>query len=154
MQKCLRMNRFDMTSEEINTFLERIDKLHPGLQPRFGKMNVHQMICHCTDQLRLAMGRKKAIQNGGVNPLKILLLAKSGKTVPTPKGFDQVEGEGTKPVDFESDKLLLKNHILEFSKLPVDFEYARHPYFGKISSQRWKGLAVYHLEHHLSQFGV
>ncbi len=143
-----------MKSEEIENFLERIDKLQPGLQPRFGKMNVHQMICHCTDQLRLAMGRKKAIQDGRVNPLKILFLAKSGKTVPTPKDLDQVEGEGTKPVAFESDKLQLKEYILEFSKLPVDFEYAMHPYFGKISSQRWMGLVAYHLDHHLSQFGV
>lgn len=143
-----------MTEEQIKQFFERIDKLTLEHQPLFGKMNVNQMICHCADFFRMAKGSKKAMEYGQVDPNEIISLAKSGKSAPAPKGFGQVEGDGTKPTRLENDKKILKEYIREFSKLSDQYNYAEHPYFGQLNKKRWTGLAIYHLNHHLRQFQV
>jgi len=143
-----------VTEKQILQFFARIDNLTSGQKPLFGRMNVNQMICHCTDLFRMAKGTKKAREYGQVDPNEIILLAKSLKSTPTPKGFGQIEGEGTMPTDLENDKKILKDHILEFSELPEDYKYALHPYFGEINRKRWIGLVIYHLNHHLGQFNV
>jgi len=120
-----------VSEEQIVHFFKRIDILGSEHKPLFGEMNVNQMICHCTDFFRLANGSKKAFEYGVVDPKSINSLAKSNKPIPTPKGFGQVEGDGTLPTNLENDKKILKEHILEFSKLPI-----------------------FHLDHHLKQFNV
>ena len=102
----------------------------------------------------MANGTKKAEEYGVIDSKKILKLSRSGKTAPTPKGFGQTEGQGTLPIDIESDKKTLKEHILAFSKMDEDYEFAEHPYFGKISFERWIELAIDHLNHHLKQFNA
>lgn len=138
----------------MHLFYERIDKLEYLQKPLFGKMNANQMLCHCTDFFRMAKGAKKAEEYGVVDLDVIIGLARSGKTAPAPKGFGQVEGEGTLPTDFKNDKRILKEYISEFSKLNEDFKFAEHPYFGEIKRERWIELAIYHLNHHLKQFKV
>ena len=85
---------------------------------------------------------------------KFIKRYKAGKPTPTPKGFGQVEGDGTKPTDFEKDRGILKDSLLEFSKLPIDFDFAPHPYFGEMKYSAWTSLAAYHMNHHLEQFNV
>ena len=143
-----------MNEQLTQQFIKRIDSLTSNQKPSFGKMNVNQMICHCADFFRMAKGLKIAEEYGQVNPDEIISLAKSGKTAPAPKGFGQVEGDGTLPTDLENDKRILKEHVLEFSKLSEDYNFAPHPYFGEIDSKHWRGLAIYHLDHHLGQFNV
>jgi Protein of unknown function (DUF1569) len=142
-----------MTEEQIQQFFQRIDYLKAEQKALFGKMNAHQMICHCADQLRLAIGTKKSIEYDREFANEVIALAKAGKSVPTPKGLGQVEGDGTKPIDFENDKRILKEHILIFQNLAVN-DCAKHPYFGEIDKNRWAGLVAYHLNHHLRQFNV
>ena len=144
----------NLTTRQVEDLFKRIDKLNPSKEPKFGKMNVHQMVCHCTDFFRMANGSKKADEYGNINPTEILELSSSGLTVPAPKGFGQIEGEGTLPTNLENDKTALKKHIREFSRLDKDFQFAEHPYFGNISYERWGELAIYHQNHHLKQFSV
>lgn len=143
-----------MTKEKLNLYLSRIDKLTPEHKAVFGQMNVNQMICHCTDFFRMAFGEKKADEYGKVSPAEIIAKERSGQTVPAPKGFDQVKGEGTQPVSFRQDIVTLKNYITMFSGLPADFKFAEHPYFGNLNLERWDRLMDYHLNHHLKQFNV
>ena len=118
-------------------------------------MNVHQMVCHCTDQLRLAIGTIKPDKNYiKIDPKEIKILALAKKTVQTPKGLGQTEGGGTRPTTFENDKALLKAHLQEFINLSEDFEFAPHPYFGTFDKRRWSRLTIYHINHHLSQFNA
>lgn len=138
--------------KEIKGFYARIDELDVSSKPLFGQMNANQMVCHCADFFRLALGYKKAEEYGVVDPKEIIALSRSEKTAPTPKGFGQIEGNGTVPTDFGNDKMILKEFILEFSKFNGDFE--EHPYFGIMDRERWRELAIYHLNHHLKQFGV
>lgn len=143
-----------MKDNQIQQYFNRIDKLVFETEPLFGKMTVNQMICHCTDFYRMAKGSKKANIYGKISGEQIIRIAKSGKSAPAPDGFGQVEGDGTKPIDWERDISTLKEYILAFSKLPLNYEFAEHPYFGVIDHERWHTLSLYHLNHHLKQFGV
>lgn len=143
-----------MTEDQTNILYQRIDNLNINQKAIWGKMNVSQMICHCADGIRMALGTKNPKVYGNISREEVIELSKAGKTVPTPEGFGQVEGDGTSPVDFESDKQLLKDLINEFSKLDEAFAFPSHAYFGTLTKERWDGLVVYHLDHHLKQFGV
>ncbi|MFD0798948.1 hypothetical protein ACFQZJ_15860 [Maribacter chungangensis] len=143
-----------MTEIQIQRFFGRIERLNLESKPSFGKMNVNQMVCHCADFYRMAKGVKKANEYGKINPNDIIAIAKTGKSVPAPSGFGQTEGEGTTATNLENDKIILKQHILEFSNFTKNYKCAVHPYLGEISNKRWHELAVYHLNHHLKQFGV
>jgi hypothetical protein len=143
-----------MTEEQIIILFQSVDQLTNEHQASFGLMTANQMICHCTDQLRIALGTMTLEDQGTVDPIEIINLAKTGRTVPTPKGLGQLEGDGTRPTNLENDKQILKKHIEDFSKLPDDFDYPLHPYFGKIDKKRWTNLVFYHLNHHLGQFNV
>jgi hypothetical protein len=143
-----------MTETQKSQFFQRIDQVRGDEQPKFGQMNVRQMICHCADELRMAMGIKKALEYGGVDPAEITLLARSRQTVPAPRGFGQVEGEGTAPTSLENDRRILKDLINQYLALPDTFQFPPHPYFGEYNRQQWDNLTVYHLNHHLSQFGL
>lgn len=143
-----------MTHEQITSFFERINSLSSDGKPSFGKMNAGQMVCHCTDQIRLAFGTLKAKKSENLTREEIFALANAGKTVPTPTGMDQVAGDGTKPTIFNDDINTLKEHIIEFSNFDDNFEFGRHPYFGKLTKEKWTSLTIYHLDHHLKQFNV
>lgn len=143
-----------MNEDKVKFFHVRIDSLNANHVPSFGKMNAHQMICHCTDQIRMALGEKRSTEYGVVDGNEIRALARAGKPVATPKGFGQVEGEGTPPTEFESDKKTLKGYILRFATLPDGFPYPEHPFFGHTNKDQWHALVAYHLDHHLKQFGV
>lgn len=143
-----------MNEDQIRTLFQRIDNLQIDQKAAWGKMNVNQMICHCADGIRMALGTKNPTVYGNISREEVLALTKAGKTVPTPQGYGQVEGEGTPPTNFESDKQLLKGLINEFSKLDEAFAFPPHAYFGTLTRERWNGLVIYHLDHHLKQFGV
>ena len=143
-----------MTEEEIHSFFKRIDGLDAEQKPAFGKMNAHQMVCHCADQIRLALGTLIAKEYGNLTREEIFAFSNAGKTVPTPLGMDQVVGDGTQPTTFEKDIATLRQHIVEFSELDDNFEYGRHPYFGQLTKEKWTSLTLYHLNHHLKQFNV
>ena len=143
-----------MTEDQINTFYQRIDNLKIDEKAIWGQMTVTQMLCHCADQIRMALGTKKPTVYGTRAAAEIMALAKTGQIVPTPPGFGQVEGEGTPSINFEKDRQLLKGLIIEFSKSDKDFIFAPHAYFGTVTRERWNTLVIYHLDHHLKQFGV
>jgi len=143
-----------MEQLEIDSLFLRIERLKENQKPLFGKMNAHQMICHCTDQIRLALGTLETVENGGLTPKEVFEFSNAGKTVPAPKGMDQVAGEGTQPTTFNEDIATLKQHITEFSELDDNFEYGQHPYFGDLTREKWISLTIYHLDHHLKQFNV
>lgn len=142
------------TEQVMQGFFSRIDGLAIHQKPSFGKMNAHQMICHCADQFRMAFGSKKAFEYGNEDANEIKERARQGKSVPTPKGFGQVEGNGTRPSNFEEDKETLKKFMLEFRQLSNSYEFSPHPYFGDLPKGKWERLAIYHLNHHLEQFNA
>jgi hypothetical protein len=144
--------------DHINTaeILKRIDKLSPTSQPQWGKMDVAQMLAHCSSFQDIAMGSsfpprswlglivgrfaKHIIYNDKTLPHNM-------STIPTILIADDRE--------FETEKEKLKQKIITFQNNgPEKCTNHPHPFFGKLTSEQW-GKGIYkHLDHHLKQFEV
>jgi hypothetical protein len=147
-------NIFDpMHTAEV---LKRIDKLSPNSQPQWGKMDVAQMLAHCSSFQDIAMGNsfpprswlgiivgrfaKQIIYNDKTLPHNM-------STIPTILIADDRE--------FDTEKENLKQKIITFQNNgPEKCTTHPHPFFGKLTSEQW-GKGIYkHLDHHFKQFKV
>lgn len=136
--------------------LARIDKLGAHSQPSWGKMNVGQMLAHCSAFQDIASGDSfpkrgwLGIVIGGF--VKSVMyndkpLPHDMSTIPTILFTDER--------DFEKEKILLKQKIDLFQRNgPERCTTHPHPFFGKLTAEQW-GIGIYkHLDHHLTQFGA
>jgi Protein of unknown function (DUF1569) len=140
-------------TEEI---LNRIDKLTLNSQPGWGKMDVAQMLAHCSSFQDIAMGNSFP-QRGWLGMLigqfvKPIFyndkpLAPNMSTIPTILITDEKE--------FETEREKLKQKIITFQNDgPEKCTTHPHSFFGNLTSEQW-GKGIYkHLDHHLKQFGV
>ena len=142
-----------MTIEKKYEFIYRIKSVTPDDKALFGRMNVFQMICHCTDQLRMLFGEIPGLRRQQVEIEKLREMTMKKETVPTPDGLDQLAGDGTKPCDLEKDKETLIAYLNKFTECDESFNFSFHPYFGDCDRARWEWLVNHHLNHHLGQFG-
>ncbi|WP_445429236.1 DUF1569 domain-containing protein [Bacillus atrophaeus] len=138
----------------LEEILNRMDKLSPISKPRWGKMDVAQMLAHCSSFQDIAMGLSFPARGWlGIligNFVKPIFyndkpLAQNMSTIPDILIVDEKE--------FEKD--ILKQKIITFqSNGPEKCTTHPHPFFGKLTSEQW-GKGIYkHLDHHLKQFGV
>ena len=146
----------DSTKSEV---VKRIEKLNSSATAMWGKMNVNQMLCHCSDQLRLANGTKQSKFVGNImltTVLKWLILtvlkAPKGK-IKTVRELEQGDG-GTNPTMFDKDKISLIDLVRNFDDSFKLNKTAVHPAFGKMNHWQFGRLAYVHLDHHLNQFGA
>jgi len=139
--------------------LARLHKTRLTSSCLWGKMSVHQMICHLSDGFRMYMGLKTVGPAGFPYPSRIVKSVALWAPIPWPKGFKTVseldqQKNGTAPEEFDRDVLELKNLVGRFTGKPKDFEWQPHPHFGQMSEKEWMRLAYLHMDHHLRQFGV
>lgn len=138
-------------------FIERIGKLTATTRPLWGKMNVAQMLAHCTAPLKMAHGEIK-----GKRGLISFLFGKSAKkkfanpiipfskNLPTDPNFKFPDTS-----DFEAEKKKLIAQIKVFNqKGPAGISDLPHSFFGVMTPQEWDIIQSKHLDHHLQQFGV
>ncbi|MCR8656573.1 DUF1569 domain-containing protein [Paenibacillus endoradicis] len=136
--------------------LKRIDKLSPNSQPQWGKMNVAQMLAHCSSFQDIAMGTSFPPRSWlgiivGRFAKQIMYndktLPRNMSTIPTILIADNRE--------FDIEKEKLKQKIITFQNNgPEKCTAHPHPFFGKLTSEQW-GIGIYkHLDHHLKQFDV
>ena len=142
---------FDTTDKQ--EIIARIQSLTPETQGQWGKMDVAQMLKHCTMPLQLALTNPKPKASF---LLKLLgrLLKKSvvgptpfKKNLFTPKEFMIVSYE-----DFEIQKQSLLSLINKFTMNNITDP--KHPVFGTLTELEWGHSQYKHLNHHLTQFGV
>lgn len=136
--------------------LKRIDQLSPNTQPQWGKMNVAQMLAHCSAFQDIALGNSFPAR--GLLGILVGRFAKpimyNDKTLP-----HNMSTISTILIaddrDFEIEKEQLKEKIILFQNNgPEKCTTHPHPFFGKLTSEQW-GKGIYkHLDHHLTQFGV
>lgn len=142
--------------DHANQILRRIKQLRPDSQQNWGKMNVAQMLAHCSSFQDIATGSSTASRSW----LGVLIgrmvkpvfyndkpLPQNMSTIPTIIIADNRE--------FEKEKEILIQKIISFQKSgPEICTKKPHPFFGKLSPDEWgKGLYK-HLDHHLKQFSV
>lgn len=144
-------NLFDLRAKE--DIINRFKSLNATAQPKWGKMNVAQMLNHCQKPLEVAYGTH---QLKGSFLLKIIApLFKDSlyndkpykQGLPTDKTFIITDSK-----DFDDEREKLLHLILQFNESRIVSE--KHPAFGKMTKEQWSRSAWKHLDHHLKQFGA
>jgi hypothetical protein len=133
--------------------VDRINKLTPESQCRWGKMNVSQMLAHCQLPIKAAYGTHKV--KGSpllriIGPLfkSVLYNEKPYKrSLPTDKTYVVADEK-----DFEREKTQLLEIISQFNE--GNISAMPHPVFGKLTKEQWSKATWKHLDHHLQQFSV
>lgn len=141
---------------DVSEILERIEKLTPESQRKWGKMNVAQMLAHCNKSTETAMGKNfmKMLFIGRIigSFLKPKVLGEQpfGKKSPTDKSYVFPED-----CNFEIEKSKAIASINSFFEGgPSKCTTYPHPFFGKFTPEEWAVFQWKHLDHHLRQFGV
>jgi len=142
---------FDKTTRD--ELIKRIHLLNVNNSAQWGKMNIYQMLKHCTLWEEMALGKTKYKQTllgklfgrmalpdfiGDDKPFK--------KNVPTVPKLKIKETSG--------DILSLQNKWIKLIEEYNSFDNDNfiHPFFGKMSKEQIGLLAYKHTDHHLRQF--
>ena len=142
--------------ETLSEITSRMNKLTSSSTRQWGKMNVAQMLAHCSAALEAATGQKcppRTTIGKILGPLfKGTYLGEKplGKNSPTDKSFIISDDRN---FNFEHERL--RKLITLFSTGGED-NCTKHPhsFFGHLTPAEW-GIAQYkHLDHHLRQFGA
>jgi hypothetical protein len=139
--------------------LERVAKLRPDLDRRWGRMNARQMVCHLNDSFACAMGGKEVAVDpdfkfrGLIKWCALYLPSKWPHGVQTRPEIDQ-EIDGTVPGEFDEDRQVLLGMVERFARRPREFELGIHPMFLEMTEWQWMRWGYLHTDHHLRQFGV
>lgn len=139
-----------------NRIIDRIDKLQDGAPGQWGKMSVSQMLLHCQQPVKVALGELQ-LKHSFIGKLFGKMAKKSllknepfKKNLPTAPEF-RVKSQPA----FNQEKQALKSLVQRLQAADQDAIAARvHPFFGKMNAAEWGVLNWKHLDHHLLQFGV
>jgi len=149
-----------LNTKNREELLTRINNLQESDHALWGKMNANEMLCHLADQIRVALHQIKTRDFS--NFFSRIVLSKLVLWgMPAPKGkvktfpeIDLAKGRGTKPVEFENDKALLKKVVSDSMEKEHNFNYQPHAAFGKFTRKQWGRIIYIHLDYHLKQFGA
>lgn len=137
--------------------IERIDSLTVNTQPKWGKMNVAQMLAHCNVTYELVY-ENKVLKPTGIKKWMLKTFIKNFVVgnKPYPKnGRTAPAFLVTTKKDFEQEKDRLKKYILKTHELGGDYFHGRESHsFGNLTKTEWNNMFYKHLDHHLQQFGV
>lgn len=148
----------DIFSKEVaDATVARINRLTPQSQPKWGKMDVSQMLAHCNVTYEMVYTDKHP-QPGAFT--RWLLKAFVKNTVVGNKPYKH--NTQTAPQfriadtrDFETEKRRLVDHIYQTQELGAKYFDGKASHsFGKLKEEEWNNMFYKHLDHHLTQFGV
>jgi hypothetical protein len=134
----------------------RIGHLDPNASAEWGRMTVHQMVCHLNDSFRVGLGEKYAgdassvVQRTLIKWIALRTSMRWPQGVPTRPEIEQGRG-GTPPAEWESDRAELITLMNAFAERRT---FGVHPTFGKMTQRDWLIWGYRHVDHHLRQFGV
>jgi Protein of unknown function (DUF1569) len=123
----------------------------------WGKMSVHQMMCHLRDSCWVGLGEKKVVMVAIPVPRPVMKWLALQAPLHWPHGLKSPpevaqDLDGTRPVEFESDRASLLSAVEQFcSRLREPC--VPHPFFGSMTANDWWRWGYLHADHHLRQFG-
>ncbi|MEO6405502.1 MAG: DUF1569 domain-containing protein [Ferruginibacter sp.] len=131
--------------------IERVNSLNENSTAQWGKMNVSQMMKHCTQWDEMALGKKNYKQSFigklfGKMALKNMLNDEPIKqNLPTVPDFKIKED-----INFAEEKEKWISLIGEYESFSNDNFI--HPFFGTMSKENTGKIVYKHVDHHLQQF--
>lgn len=143
----------EVTQELIN----RINKLTPQTQPKWGKMNVAQMLAHCNVTYEMVYEDKHKKPNA---IMRFFLKTLVKNTIVGEKPYKQSLHTAPQFIiadnrDFEKEKKRLIEFLQKTQQLGEShFEGKESHSFGPLTAKEWNVMFYKHLDHHLTQFGV
>ena len=147
-------NLFDRDS--VHEILDRIDKLQSTMRPNWGKMNVAQMLAHCSACMDMATGQlnlPRSFIGRLLGPIAKPIYTNEkpfSKNSPTAKELVCANAN-----DFSREQEQLRAKVQQFfAGGEAKCTRHPHPFFGPLSPQEWSRGSYKHLDHHLRQFGV
>jgi hypothetical protein len=142
--------------DAVTEVMARIDKLQPTTQHQWGKMDVAQMMAHCSASLDMASGRvvlPRLFIGRIFGPFARSIFTNDkplSKNSPTDKKLVIADKR-----DFAREQEQLKIQVRKFHEGgEMQCTKHPHPFFGPISPQGWATGMYKHLDHHLRQFGA
>jgi hypothetical protein len=147
-------NLFEQTT--VEEVISRIDALQPASQRQWGKMDVAQMMAHCSRSMDMASGTvnpPRMFVGRLIGPIFKPIFTNEkpfGKNAPTDKELRIADQK-----DFAREQEQLKLKVRQFHEGGA----ARctrhpHPFFGSLTPEVWSRGMYKHLDHHLRQFGA
>ncbi|MBZ5682713.1 MAG: DUF1569 domain-containing protein [Acidobacteriia bacterium] len=142
--------------DAVDEVISRIDRLQPTTQRQWGKMDVAQMMAHCSATLDTASGRlvlPRLFIGRVLGPFVRPIFTNDkpfSRNSPTDKKFVIADQR-----DFSREQEQLKLRIRQFQQ-GGEAGCTKHPhsFFGPLKPQEWATGMYKHLDHHLRQFGV
>ena len=142
--------------ETFKEIKKRIEQLQPNSQRLWGKMEVAQMLAHCSATIEVAVGDKNPPRMfiGRILGPFVKFVFTSDKPLrknsPTDKSFLVIDQR-----NFQKEKSKLIELITRFhSGGPEKVTSHPHVFFGKSTPAQWSIGMYKHIDHHLRQFGV
>ena len=141
--------------DAVQEVMTRIDQLKSSSQRQWGKMDVSQMMAHCSAALEMASGKfvaKRTLLGRIVGPrLRYVLTDDS----PFPHNSPTAKELKVGSRDFAQEREQLKQRVRQFHE-GGESQCTKHPhpFFGNITPLEWSTGMYKHLDHHLKQFGV
>ena len=140
----------------VEEVILRIDQLQPLSQRLWGKMDVAQMLAHCSAALEMASGKfvaKRVLLGRIIGPRVRHVLVED-----KPFSHNSPSAKELKVADqreFAGEKERLVRCVREFHEGGESGCTTHpHPFFGPITPLEWSTGMCKHLDHHLKQFGV
>jgi Protein of unknown function (DUF1569) len=141
------------TADEV---MSRIDNLQPASLRQWGKMDVAQMLAHCSSTMDMASGTlnpPRAFIGKLIGPFFKSMLTNEkplGKNSPTDPQLVVADQR-----DFAREQEQLKLKLRQFYE-GGESRCTRHPhpFFGPLTPAAWSRGMYKHLDHHLRQFGA
>ena len=141
--------------ETVAEVMSRIDKLQPASPRQWGKMDVAQMMAHCSATMDMASGRlnlPRIFIGRLIAPFFKSIYTNEkpfGRNAPTDKKLAVADSR-----DFFREQDQLKSKVRQFHE-GGEAKCTRHPhpFFGALTPPEWARGSYKHLDHHLRQFG-
>jgi len=140
----------------LQEFTKRIDTLTPASQHQWGKMDVSQMLAHCSNALEVTVGDRspKSTLMGKLLGRLVKGVITNPKpfkpNLPTDPSFVIADSR-----DFNHEKQRMINLLSRISKGgPQAMQNRKHPFFGPLTPEEWSTSTYKHMDHHLRQFGA
>jgi len=141
------------TLEELR---QRTAQLRSESERQWGKMNVAQMLAHCSEFMEMAAGLKSPPRSlmgrvfGRLAKSTVLNEAPIRRNMPSDKSLIVSD-----PREFAVERQRLQDWMVRFAAAgPQGCTTHPHTFFGPMTPTEWAILAYKHLDHHLRQFGA
>ncbi len=145
-------------SGEMNVIINRLSNLRPDAQPKWGKMNVAQMLAHLNIAYETIFEPEKYPRPNGL--MKYVMRWFVKPVVTGPENYKRNSKTASFFIvspqqDFEKQRSNLIANIHKVLDLgEVHFHNKESHSFGKLTAAEWSNMLFKHLDHHLNQFGV